>query len=179
MNRRALLSSTSAMAVLPVLIACGTTASATLSAQVIADVNGALAGLANLPAALEGTTPAILTQALGTSISADIVLLQNAMATISTSTALQAGVTVLARVFGGLNTAVSVLSAFPIPPPYSTALLAVSMVLPSIQAYLTSLLPVAPGPVSPPVAALAAKATNGGMDLAKARSVLHIPTISS
>lgn len=179
MNRRSLLSSASAIAVLPILMAaCGTTASATLSAQVIADINGALQGLATLPAQLEKTVPPVITQALGDTIMADIAALQGSMATISASTALQAGVDVMARVFGGMNTAVSVLSAFPVPPPFNMVLMAVAVILPTVQAYLEKYQP-APVPVSPPAAALRAKATAHGISLEKARATLHVATVSN
>lgn len=174
MNRRALLSTASFTALAAGLAACGTTHSATLSAQVIADINGALAGLVSLPPQLEHTTPPLITQAMGDTIVADLTALQQSMATISASTALEVGVGVMDRVFGGMNTAVSVLSAYPIPSPYNLVLMAVSVILPTVEAYLRTTWPATTPPVSPPVAALHAKAKASGMTLPDARKRLGI-----
>lgn len=177
-TRRNLLCSSSTMALVPLfagLAACSTpTASATLSATVIADINGALAGLVSLPPQLEHTTPPVITQAMGDTIVADLTALQQSMATISASTALQAGTVVMERVFGGMNTAVAVLSAYPIPPPYNLVLMAVSVILPTVEAYLRTAWPTTTPPVSPPVAAVGRKAKAGGMSLSAARQQLGI-----
>jgi hypothetical protein len=178
MNRRQILSGGAVVSAAALLQACqsfGPNPTAqTITPQLLADANGMLDGIAGLVPQLEGSSPPIISQAQGDKIMADIATARASLQTVSTSTALTPGATVLAKVFGGLNTMVAVLSGLNLQPPYSVALMAVSIVLPVAEAELAQLIG-GPAPVSnPPVAAMAAKGKASGMSLSEARAHLGI-----
>lgn len=189
-NRRQFLINTASWGALliPVsmLEACGPTATPqTISAQVIANANGMLSGLNNLVPQLQATTPPIITAAQGATILADDALASTALGTISASSALAVGLPALVRVFDSLNTVVTILDGFSLPAPYSTILLAVSVLLPPAEAYIAQIqeqinptTPVVTPTPTPSVAKLAAKAQAAGMTEAQARQVLGIATVS-
>lgn len=182
MNLRNLLRSTSVIAALPILLAACSGSSPkpdtqAITAQVIADAQGMVAGINKLVPQLEATTPPLLTVAQGDNILANSATALAELQTVSTSTALLPGATALAKVFGGLDTSVAVLSSLQIPPPYSYAVMAISLVLPEAEAELAKIIGAAsPPPVPAPVASMHAKATARGMTVKQARDQLMIPT---
>lgn len=188
-NRRQFLLNTVGVSLLTpaaMLAACGPTSTPqTISAQVIANANGMLSGLNNLVPQLQATTPPIITAAQGATILADDALASTALGTISASSALAVGLPALVRVFDSLNTVVTILDGFTLPAPYSTILLAVSVLLPPAEAYIAQIqaqinptTPVVTPTPTPSVAKLAAKAQAAGMTEAQARQVLGIATVS-
>ena len=181
MNRRQFLNSTASYGVLciPVamLQACSSTATPTaqtLTAQILSDTGGVITGIQGLVPQLEAAKPPLITAAQGDTILADAGLAAQSLATLSTSTALAPGATTLGIIFGGLNTAVAILSALPIPPPYTAIVMALSVVLPAAEAELTAMVGTQPAPVPPAVASTRAKALNSGMSLDAARVQLNI-----
>jgi hypothetical protein len=140
------------------LSACSTTTSTTGSsvtpAQVITDLDQAgntIMGILPQLVALPGG----LTQAQATTIQDDVAEAQAALATVSASTALTTSLPIMQRVFGGLNTAVTIIEAVPMPSQDKTIVVATGVVLQGVEAYLNSTMP-APPPVSAPPPSTAA-----------------------
>jgi hypothetical protein len=133
-------------------------------AVVIADAQSALAALKGILPNLSALIPAATLGQIGTDITAG----QGLASSLSSNLPATSGATVLQQVEGYLNAALTALAGFPlIPPPYSTIIQAAAVVLPSIEAWVNSVVAQPTAAASPRVAALAR-----GMTLAQARSVL-------
>lgn len=139
----------------------GTTSQQVTPAQVIADLNQAATSI-------QGTVPQLvalpngLTQAQATKILADVAQAQADLATVSVSTALDASLPIMQRVFGALNTAVTVIEAVNMPAQDKTIVVAAGIVLQAVEAYLNSTMPVPPAnptPAPSPPAVNSARAT--------------------
>jgi hypothetical protein len=155
-----------------ILAACSiaTTPVGTLPAQVLTDISGALKQLAILVPALLAIKLPSLTTAWGTALLSDITAAQGFMATISASTVVTDGGTVLATVEGYLNAVLAALETLTLPSPYSLIVAAANIIAVEVESYLATLLP-APAPT--PAAARARKRSYG-MSLEAARKVLKI-----
>jgi hypothetical protein len=104
---------------------------------------------------------------------------QGFMATVSSSTPAQTGVTILARAEGYFNAVLGALLALPIPPPYNLIVVAANVIAPELEAFIASFVPptVTPVPAPAPAAARARMVANG-MSLEQARKTLKIATVA-
>ena len=174
MNRRALLT-TSSLLTVGAIAACSTPSGKLTPAQIIADATGAVQGLENVIPALENTKPPVLTATQGTPIEDALKEAMAYLTSIGPGTPAQTGATTLAMVAGYLNSALSILTALPIPAPYNVIVMAAAVIAPEIEAWVASIMPPAPAPTpSPAPAAARAARVAHGMSIEKARAVLKV-----
>lgn len=152
MNRRNLLLAFPALAA---LAACqtGNTTLAVVAQDVSTIASGLLGVLPNLPANI---VPAATMAKVGEAV-ADLQKLAAQLSSTATTTAAQP---IVQQVEADVNTIVDALAAFPIPPPYSTAIQAAAVLLPVIE--------VAVGFVVP------AKTASASMTADQARAALRV-----
>jgi hypothetical protein len=147
----------------------------TIPRAVLADLAGALQAIANVLPALSAKTPPIIPASVTGPLLADIKEAQLLLSGIGADTPAQTGATVLARVEGYLNATLSVLAAVPVlPSPLDILVLAASVIVPEVEAWLASVIAAPPAGPPAPVSSLVAKAKYRGMTLAAARGHLGV-----
>lgn len=177
MLRRSILSTTGLAVVGTAVAACSMltpSAPGTIPAQILEDTTGALNALAQILPSLTASTPPVLTKAQEAPLLADINLALSFIATIGPGTPAQTGATMLARVEGYFNAALTGLSGVPLPANGSLIVIAANVVAASLEAYVNSLIPPTVVPVVPTPAAARAKALAPGMSIEKARAILGV-----
>ena len=151
------------------LVSCTTNTPPT-SAQIIADISGALDAAGKTIPALAATTPPSLTPAQASALSGDVVQAKALLASIGPGTPAQTGATTLAKVSGYLNAVLSSLAAMTLPEPYALIVAAANVIAQEVETYLASFAPV------PPTPAVTASVAKSGMSLTEARTDLHVVT---
>lgn len=176
-SRRNALRSTACMIPLAILAGCGTTAAATLDAQVLADATGVVNSLSTLFPAVVAAVPNFIPSAVVTSVNNGLTIAKNLVTTLTTDTPVNMGASTLQTVESYVNSAVNALAAvtpaaaavFPVLNIFLVPILAVSAILPSIEAFI-GLYTENPSVLS--------GAPLSNMTAAQARIVLHIPTVA-
>jgi hypothetical protein len=177
LSRRAALGSAGLMSVGVILAGCQdqTSTTSTLSAQILADTTGALQQLLTLLPTLTTTVPPVLSTTLETSLLANVNTALLYVSSISATTVVSTGATVLARAEGLFNAVVGVLAMIPLPPPYNLVFVAVSVISASLEAYINSVITPPAGTPAPAMARLAR--TGHPMTIERARHILGIATL--
>ena len=164
-TRRAMLSATPFLAV----SACAGQTAAQVSAQVVTDINNAVAALSNAIPAAAKADPKLLPPAAQTQIMTWLADAQGVLASVSTSMTATAAAPALQKAEADLNAVLAALAAVPlIPPPYSMAIAAAAVAAPFIEGYLNSVLGVPTKAAATPRLA----ARYGTMPLSQAEAVL-------
>ena len=172
MLRRSIVNTGCLAAVGGVLAACGAGSSAATPAQIIADAQGALQGLANVIPALYVAKPPVISKAEETSLSNILAEGLAFMKGIGPGTPAQTGASTLATIEGYLNAVLTILTPIAAPPPYNLIIIAAAVIVPEVEAYIASIIPTP----RPPVAAGRVTRLSRGhpMTLEQARQTLKI-----
>ena len=148
------------------LVACGTTGPT--SAQVVADIQGAISGLSNMLPTLLKADPKLISPSIAGSITSALSAASSALSGINPASP---SASTLQTVETYLNDALDVLAALPvIPPPYNLVVQAAAVVAPELEAFVNGMLPPAAAKARP--VSTKAKALGGGMSLDRARAIL-------
>ncbi len=170
-TRRALLSATPLLAV----AACAGQTAAQVSAQIVADLNNAIAALSNAVPAIAKADPSLLSVSVQTQIQTYAADARGVLTSVSTTMAATSAAPALSKAEADLNAILAALAAVPlIPPPYSMIIAAAAMVAPMVEGYIATL--TGPSPATAPKAATAptmlAARYGSGMTLSQAEQQL-------
>ncbi len=166
-TRRALLSATPLLAV----AACAGQTAAQVSAQIVTDLNNAIAALSNAVPAIAKADPSLLPAAVQAQILSDAAQAQGVLTSVSNSMTATAAAPALQKAEADLNAILAALAAVPlIPPPYSMIIAAAAMVAPMVEGYIATLLGT-PTKAAPAPTMLAAR-YGSGMTLSQAEQQL-------
>lgn len=158
-SRRNLIASAGLIPAGALLTRCGQTPTpatpvtpATVSQQLINDVNAGLTTGLTTAALLGAMTPPVLTAAQVSAIDAVLQKAQGVMGDVTALTPAVTGVTTMQTVDGYINTALTTLASVPvIPAPFNLAVAGMALVAPEIEAFVASILgtvsATAPSPV--------------------------------
>jgi hypothetical protein len=135
--------------------------------QVVTDIGTMIPALQTTVQTLATQNPPIITPAIAAKVQALLLQAQTLDASLSGSMAATQSAPIVQQIETDLNGVVTTLAGLPIPPPYNTYVTAAAVLLPVIEAFVTSVIPT-PAPAPTPV--VAAKA--GSMTPDQARLVL-------
>jgi len=153
------------------LAACSSGA-ATTPAQIVTDAQNAISALANSFSAVVAQAPNVIPTGTAATINSALAQASSVLGSLSTNLAANVAAPVVQKVEQAINTVISSAAAVPlIPPPFSTALGAASIVLPILEAFVNSILPAPAGASLAAMKARAALATPG-MSVAGAEAKL-------
>jgi len=171
LTRRTLVAAAPSVGLVGIVAACsGTT---TTPAQIVTDVQNAVSALANSFSAVVAQAPNVVPVNTSAQITSALAQASSVLGSLSTNLAANVAAPIVQQVEGALNTVISAASAVPlIPPPFSTALAAASIVLPIVEAWLNSVLPATSGAAPAMMAARAKMAALAPMSSAQAEATL-------
>lgn len=168
MNRRSIFLGLTALTSVAALAACGGTTPLT-PAQVVADANGVVNGLAAAVAGIIASSPTLIPADTAATIQSLLGQAEALMASVSSAVGAPSAASVLQQVEAIVNTVLASLATVSaIPAPYSTAIQAAAVILPIIEQFVSTYIPsTAPKAIAAPSAS----------DLARARAALGIATL--
>lgn len=185
MNRRRILAATVLTPLTLLLARCASGNSATVQAQVIADIQGLQGAVAAVVSVLNVDAPGAISADAQTKITNAEGIISAALAALSSSTPIATGATVLQQVNASLMTALQIIGAalpaaqvaFPqiasIVPIYDAAV----ALMPILQAYIMQIISQV-NPAAPPVVAVShLTAVKSTPTPANARAILGIKTV--
>jgi hypothetical protein len=168
LSRRTLVSSTTMGAVVFMGACAGT---GTTPAQIVTDVQNAVSALASSFSTVLAQAPNVVPATTAATITSALAQASAVLGSLSTNLTANAAAPLVQQIESALNTVISAAAAVPlIPPPFSTALGAAAIVLPIIEAWLSTVLPAAPTPAAASLAR--AKLATPGMTVAGAEATL-------
>ena len=147
-SRRSLFAVTTCLSGLVAVTALGACSQVPLTpADIIADAQAAASGLSTALSLLSAAAPTLIPAATLASIQSDLATAQGIAKTLSASTPATSAASVVQQVLGYLNAALNVLAAPPIngliPSPFNTAVAAVAVLAPEMEAFVTAYIPTA------------------------------------
>lgn len=166
-TRRALLSATPLLAV----AACAGQTAAQVSAQIVADLNNAIAALSNAVPAIAKADPSLLPAQVQAQIQTYAAQARGVLTSVSMSMTATAAAPALSKAEADLNAILAALAAVPlIPPPYSMIIAAAAMVAPMVEGYIATLTSTPPKAATAPT--MLAARYGSGMTLSQAEQQL-------
>jgi hypothetical protein len=136
--------------------------------QVVVDIGNMIPALQTTVQTLSTQTPPIISPPVAAQIQGLLTQAKTLDANLSANMTATASAPVIQQIETDLNGVVTALAGLPIPPPYSTYVQAAAVLLPVVEAFVTSVIPT---PAPAPAPAVAAKA--GAMTPDQARLVLE------
>jgi hypothetical protein len=138
MNRRTLLHTVALVIPASALAACST-ASPLTPAEIVADVGVAVTGLQNVIKGVEAAAPSLIPTATAATINTALTDAQQVASSLVASTPALTGASIVQTVEGYLNAVLTILAGPPIngliPAPFNMAVTAVSILLPTFEAF--------------------------------------------